>query len=105
MSRGGVWVIDADHTPREVEWAEYTDWLAKGFEETKRVARTEVGVAAVSTVFLALDHSHGDGPPLLFETMVFGGEHSGACFRYATWDEAVAGHARVVAALTEGREP
>lgn len=25
----------------------------------------------VSTVFLGLDHRHGDGPPLIFETMVF----------------------------------
>jgi hypothetical protein len=27
----------------------------------------------VSTIFLALDHRYGDGPPILWETMVFGG--------------------------------
>lgn len=27
----------------------------------------------VSTVFLAIDHAFGDGPPVLYETMIFGG--------------------------------
>lgn len=47
----------------------------------KRVAFTEVTSASdpgikyrVSTVWLGLDHSHGDGPPLIFETMVFADE-------------------------------
>ena len=44
-------------------------------------------------MFLGLDHSFADvGPPILFETMVFGGEHDQEMERYATWDEAVAGH-------------
>ncbi len=46
----------------------------------------------ISTVFLAIDHSFGDGPPLLFETMVFGGELDQSQERYSTWDEAEAGH-------------
>lgn len=65
------------------------------------VARTEVGSATVSTVFLALDHNHGRGPPLLFETMIFtatGAAH-GYQERYATWDEAESGHARAVAVV------
>jgi hypothetical protein len=34
-----------------------------------------IGDAKVSTVFLGLDHSFSeDGPPILWETMVFGGE-------------------------------
>ena len=51
----------------------------------------------VSTVFLGLDHQHFDGPPLLFETMVFVGEHGDEMERYSTWDEAVAGHDAMVA--------
>lgn len=50
----------------------------------------------VSTVFLGLDYSFDDGPPLLFETMVFGGEHDQDCERVSTWDEAEAMHKLVV---------
>lgn len=65
-----------------------------------------MGEAEVSTVFLALDHSHyPSGPPILFETMVFGGPHDEHTDRYATWDEAVAGHNRILAALRDGRNP
>ena len=31
----------------------------------------------VSTVFLGMDHQFGEGPPILWETMVFGGEFTG----------------------------
>jgi hypothetical protein len=51
----------------------------------------------VSTVFLGLDHRYDDGPPLLFETMIFGGEHDEYQERYSTWDEAFAGHQRALA--------
>lgn len=50
------------------------------------------GKAWVSTVFLGLDHSFGNGKPLLFETMIFGGDHDEYQERYSTWDEAEAGH-------------
>lgn len=49
----------------------------------------------VSTVFLGLDHNLY-GPPHLFETMIFGGEHDGYQERYSTWAEAETGHARTV---------
>ena len=75
-----------------------TEW-AEWFERTdRRVERTNVPEfgADVSTVFLGLDHQWGNGPPLLFETMIFGGGMDGYQERYSTWDEAVEGHARVV---------
>jgi hypothetical protein len=49
----------------------------------------------VSTVFLGMDHSFStdeDHIPILFETMIFGGEHNEDQYRYCTWDEAVIGH-------------
>lgn len=62
----------------------------------REVAFTQSEDAAVSTVWLGLDHRiFGEGPPLIFETMVFGGEHNGACERYATLHEARLGHARI----------
>lgn len=61
------------------------------------VARTLVGPVLVSTVFLGLDHSFGDGDPVLFETMVFDAEadDNWMC-RYCTWEEAVRGHETTV---------
>jgi len=47
----------------------------------------------VSTVFLGLDHNFsGKGLPILWETMVFGGEHDGYCERYSSEKEAKEGH-------------
>lgn len=71
----------------------------------KRVARSKVVSAAdptksfdVSTVWLGLDHSFGDGPPLIFETMVFaeGSSMDEDCRRYATQAQAQAGHVEMV---------
>ena len=71
---------------------------ARWFEKAeRRVDRTEIGEVFISTVFLGLDHSFGEGPPLLFETMVFGGPLDQDMERYSTWDEAVAGHKAMVA--------
>ncbi len=59
----------------------------------------------VSTVFLGIDHAFTDKvPPILFETLVFGGDLGGEIERYATWEEAEAGHNAMVARVT-GVEP
>lgn len=55
--------------------------------------------ARVSTVWLGLNHRYGEGPPLIFETMVFG--NAGWSLevdseRYATLEEAKAGHEAMV---------
>lgn len=79
---------------------------AKAFETEERiVARDDVAGASVSTVFLGLDHNFGSGPPLLFETMIFGGPHDQWQCRYSTLDEAECGHVRVVGALRRGDTP
>lgn len=60
----------------------------------------------VSTVFLGIDHSFGDdGPPVLFETMIFGGPHNEEQWRYCTWDEAERGHKAAVALAGGGKAP
>ena len=82
------------HEVKPVE--ELLEW-ARVFEDSNRViARAEVRGVTVSTVFLGIDHSFGDGPPLLFETMVFGGEYDQLQERYSTYDEAVEGHGNVL---------
>lgn len=64
--------------------------------EARRVAETIVGDVRVSTVFLALDHAHGDGEPVLWETMVFGGPLDQHQARYRSKADAIAGHADAV---------
>ncbi len=72
----GQWMQTAD---RHVDWTEL-----------------EGGAVKVSTVFLGLNHQYGDGPPVLYETMIFGGEHDELQARYHTRAEAAQGHADVV---------
>jgi hypothetical protein len=69
--------------------------------DNSRVAFTELENCEVSTVFLGLDHQWGTGPPLLFETMIFGGSHNEYQERYATWEEAEDGHKRAIAMAKE----
>ena len=58
----------------------------------RHVGDTTIGDVRVSTVFLVIDHQWGSGPPLLFETMVFGGEYDQDQERYSTWKQAEKGH-------------
>jgi hypothetical protein len=58
----------------------------------------------VSTVFLGLDHAWGKGPPMLFETMIFGGEHDQYQERCSTWEQAEEMHRRACA-LAWPKEP
>jgi hypothetical protein len=74
------------------------EW-GKFFQDTdaRRVARDDISADVyVSTVFLGLDHQFGSGPPLLFETMVFGGTLDQEQERYLTWAEAEQGHKEMV---------
>lgn len=66
------------------------------------VEKTSVGDIEISTVFMPLNHAFDDGPPLVFETMIFGGDLDGEMWRYSTWDEAAAGHAKAVNAAKRG---
>ena len=60
--------------------------------DMRRVAKDKIGDTEVSTVFLCIDHSFGAGPPILFETMVFGGPLDQEMKRYSTYEEAEKGH-------------
>lgn len=62
-------------------------------------------VCEVSTVWLGHDMSF-IGPPLMYETMVFGGLYGDDVIdRYPNRDAALAGHGRAVAALRAGKSP
>lgn len=90
MNDLGTMFYDRDGLPLDLMvWArKFEDW------EYKRVAFDEADGVEVSTVWLGLDHNWGDGRPLIFETMVFGGPHNEEQWQYSTEAEALAGHER-----------
>lgn len=86
---------------REPQSATLLEW-GKWFQEDKRrVGYDEVGKVTVSTVFLGVDHRFTDGPPLLFETMIFGGAHDQYQTRCSTWAQAEAMHAAALALVRD----
>src|SRR5215510_3852956 len=58
-----------------VSLTEWAHWL-ENHTSDRIVKQEQIGDAKVSTVFLGLDHNFDpDGPPVLWETMIFGGKH------------------------------
>ncbi len=81
---------DPDGNPISIEEMEQ-------YKDRKRVAWTKIGDGVnVSTVWLAINHNPLGYPPLIFETMVFGGPHDQYQQRYSTWQEAEKGHQQIV---------
>ena len=74
-----------------VEWAM---WMG---ESNRQIARDEIGDVCVSTAFIGIAPGEADGVPALFETMVF---PSNSVRRYTTYQQALAGHAQIVRALS-----
>ena len=67
------------------------------------VDETVIVVVEISTVFPGLDQNYlRRGPPVLFETMIFGGWLDDSRNRCATWDEAKAMHAEAVRLVRAG---
>jgi hypothetical protein len=83
-------------------------YYGAGALERRRVAFDTLGAIEVSTVFLGRDHAFGLGPPVLFETLVFGGPLDGDMLRYETYADAEAGHTAMlvrVAAAADDTTP
>jgi hypothetical protein len=74
------------------------------FAGDRHVALTRIGDAEVSTVWLGIDHNFGlGGAPLIYETMIFGGEHDEEQWRWPNRDAALAGHDQAVALARDAR--
>ena len=89
-------IIQCESVFEWAEWYETADGIVK---------QEHVGDKWVSTVFLGLDHRfYGEGPPILFETMVRDSDGSWLDYqdRYCTWDEALAGHNQAVEWVKNG---
>lgn len=69
--------------------------LRKGGKMLAKINRKRAQSWSISTVFLGIDHNHvgwHGAAPILFETMVFGGDYDGYQERYFTFDDALEGH-------------
>jgi hypothetical protein len=64
-----TYILDNEGKPKRCDdllaWARWYD------HANRRVKETYVGDLCVSTVFLGLDHRWCEGPPVLWETIVF----------------------------------
>ena len=87
---------DGEPISPQLWWREFDD------SESRRVDYTQIGDVEVLTVFLGLDHQLGEGPPLIYETMAFGGKLADECERYTTEAQAKFGHAAMVRRVKEG---
>jgi hypothetical protein len=97
-----------DEFGNPVECNDVLEW-GRWFEDAQRkglrtVARDNIGKILISTVFLGLDHNWGDGNPILYETMIFGGKHDEYQERYCTKEEALEGHKKAVRMVKDDRK-
>lgn len=76
---------------------EFLDWACANHDLYIVADDWVNGDVHVNTGLIGIDRSNFDGPPKLFETMVSGGKRNGERRLWTTWDEAVAGHAEVLA--------
>jgi len=93
---GDWYILNAENEPVPTEMLEAAKWREENFplcnvgDERFKCGKDEI---RVSTKFLGMDHCYNDGPPVLFETMIFGGAHDQYQERYTSWKKAKEGHA------------
>lgn len=96
----GKYVLDDQGNVRpEEDLLKWAEWFEHA--QNRVLARDQIGDVLVSTIFLGLDHGLGRGLPVLWETVIFGGKHHQAMWRYTSWEEAMAGHFQAVNLVRE----
>jgi hypothetical protein len=98
MSEQSGYYILVDYIPKPVLLNEWVRWRMDN-NDKRRVALDRVGDTVISTIFVGLDYGYGDGPPEIFETMIFGSDEEELLGRYATWELALEGHRKAVESL------
>ena len=98
------YVLDSNGNPAvESDVLKWAEWYETA---ERKVALDTIEQVRISTVFLGLDHSFSDdGPPVLYETMIFGGVHDAYQERYHDKVSALAGHDRAVALIRRKERP
>jgi hypothetical protein len=71
---------------KNIEAAEMIDDVSK-----RIIEKTRIGDSEISTVFLVVNHGWGEFP-ILFETMIFGGNRNSETYRCSTYAQAEAQH-------------
>lgn len=88
------YIMDADNNVIEVDLLTWARWLEESNHRV--VAYTQItSQVRVSTVFIGIDHrfpGFPPGPPILYETLIFGGQLNGDGSRYCSHDDALTGH-------------
>lgn len=93
------YVLDEHGNPvEEPDLRKWAMWL--GGNGNRRLKEDRVGPLWVSTIFLGIDHNFtGNGPPVLWETMIFGDDDGWSehyCDRYSSREAAYEGHRKAV---------
>lgn len=85
------YILDEDNNP--VICPDINTWAAWFETADRHVAYSSVGDVNISTVFLGMGHNFGrEGPPILWETMIFGGLNDGYQARCASYEDAKKEH-------------
>lgn len=93
------YILDEHDEPKaEPDIIAWAQWYESSGPQRIVCYDDKVGDAKlVSTVFLGSDYNFdAQGPPILYETMVFGGKRDEEMDRYSTRAEAVVGHAKIL---------
>jgi hypothetical protein len=93
------YLLDENKKPYQVSLIEALELYKH--PEMKVTKQDNFDGVRVSTVFLGMDHGWGDRnspdyQPILWETMVFGGEYDDYQERYTSHEEALEGHQKMV---------
>lgn len=98
------YILDEDGEPMKLEGSMHEIMLIYSRWRTTHdphVFDDTINDIRISTVFLGMDHGWGTGPPVLFETMIFGGEYDEYQRRYYNKIQAKAGHDQALAMVRD----
>ncbi len=89
------YILDENNKPIRSTIVDCGEWLEEN-PERKAVKQERIGKIFISTVFLGLDHAWNSDTPVLWETMIFGGEHDQYQERYSSYEDALEGHQKAL---------
>jgi hypothetical protein len=91
-----LYILEDGVVKRELDIIKWSEWHCS---QDRRIDFTRLpnARAEVVTSFIGVDSrpAHLTGTPIVFETMVFGGEFDHRAYRYASLEDAQAGHLEV----------
>jgi len=85
------YILDENNKPIRSTIVDCGKWLEEN-PERKAVKQEHIDDIFISTVFLGLDHAWNSDIPVLWETMIFGGDHDQYQERYDSYEDALEGH-------------